>query len=114
MLGLNAGRFELRVAAWPTLQHIFYYADDTLVYHLVLAATPTGEDRSVQHIGVAVARGRGLGDVVRYLAHRAEVTMTARQDMPLFNTMRPGDRHGIYVPGDRPLREFRKFYQRWA
>lgn len=113
--GLNADRFELRVAAWPTLQHIWYLADGIQLYHLVLSVTPVAEDRSVQHISVAVTKhGRRLVGLLRYAVHRSEVSVAARQDMPIFDTMRVGDRHGIYVPGDQPLREFRRFYQRWT
>jgi len=113
--GLNADRFELRVAAWPTLQHVYYFADDVPHYHLVLAVTPVAEERTVQHIAVAVSRhGGGLTDRLRYAVHRGEVTVAARQDLPIFDTMRRGDQHGIYVAGDWPLREFRRFYQRWT
>lgn len=114
-VGLNADRFELRVAAWPTLQHVYYFADGTPLYRLILGATPVAAGRSVQHIAVAVARhSRGPAGLLRYAVHRGEVTVAARQDLPLFDTMRDGDRHGIYVPSDRPLREFRRFYQRWT
>lgn len=114
-LGLNARRFELRVAAWPTLQHLQYFADGVPLYRLILAVTPVAADRTVQHIVVAVDRhGQRVRDRLRYLVHRGEVMVAARQDLPVFDTMRPGDRHGIYVPGDRPVREFRRFYQRWT
>lgn len=114
-VGLNAARFELRVAAWPTVQHIYYFADDVPLYHLVLAVTPIAPDRSVQQIAVAVSRhGGGAVDRLRYAVHRGEVTVAARQDLPVFDTMRSGDRHGIYVAGDRSLREFRRFYERWT
>jgi len=114
-LDLNAQRFELRVAAWPTLQHLQYVADGVPAYRLILAVTPVAADRCVQHIAVAVDRhGQRVRDRLRYLMHRGEVTAAARQDLPVFDTMRPGDRHGIYVPGDRPVREFRRFYQQWT
>lgn len=114
-LDLNARRFELRVAAWPTLQHLHYVADGVLLYRLILAVTPVAADRSVQHIAVAVNRhDQRVRDSLRYLVHRGEVMVAARQDLPVFDTMRSGDRHGIYVPGDRPVREFRRFYQRWT
>ncbi|WP_240322649.1 hypothetical protein [Austwickia chelonae] len=115
LAGLNAERFELRVAAWPTLQHVWYLADGIQVYHLVLGVTPVAEEQSVQHISVAVRRNPGRAiDLLRYAIHRVEVTAAARQDLPIFNTIRSGDHHGIYVSGDRPLREFRRFYQRWV
>ncbi|PID54647.1 MAG: Rieske (2Fe-2S) protein [Micrococcales bacterium] len=111
--GLNADRFELRVAAWPTLQHIWYHADGLQLYHLVLGVTPVAADRSVQHIAGA-KHGRRTASRLRYVMHRGEVTIAARQDLPIFDTMRSGDWHGIYVPGDRALRKFRHFYQRWT
>lgn len=114
-LDLNAEHFELRVAAWPSLQHLEYRGDGQILYRLVLAVTPVAVDRSVQHIAVTVVRrGRSVQEASRYLMHRAEITVAARQDLPVFDTMRSGDRHGIYVSSDRPVREFRRFYQAWT
>lgn len=114
-LGLNARRFDLLVEGWPTCQYFVYLADGVVQYRLLLATTPIAQDRTVQHLAVAIHQsGRRFGDALRYLLHRGEVTVAARQDLPIFNTIRPGDHHGIYVPTDRALRVFRKFYQRWV
>lgn len=114
-LGLNADTFELRVQGWATCQRIEYFADSTRVYDMVLAVTPVAADSYIQHIHVAVdADGHGPAGWVRSLVHRAEVTVAARQDLPIFDTLLPGDRHGIYVPGDEALRRFRRFYQQWV
>jgi aminopyrrolnitrin oxygenase len=115
LLGTNAKRFVLRVDGWPSGQRITYLADGVPQYKLLLATTPIGPNRTVQHIAVAIApTGRFLGDLRKYLIHRPEVTFTSNQDIPIFNTIEPGDRHGIYVDGDRGMRGFRKYYQHWV
>jgi len=115
VLGLNAGEFTLRVRGWASCQQIEYFADRRRLYEMVLAVTPVCEHHSIQHIAAAVdPDGRGVMGRLRALVHRAEVQVAARQDLPIFDTLQPGDRHGIYVPGDEALRNFRRFYQRWV
>jgi phenylpropionate dioxygenase-like ring-hydroxylating dioxygenase large terminal subunit len=112
-IGLNAHEFTLRLRGWASCQQIEYFADDERLYQMVLAVTPVGEHHSIQHINAVVDLGRpGLLRWVRALAHRAEVQVAARQDLPIFDTLLPGDRHGIYVAGDEAVRQFRRFYQR--
>ncbi|MEY7977373.1 Rieske 2Fe-2S domain-containing protein [Streptomyces pilosus] len=114
-VGLNADEFTLRMRGWSSCQEIEYYADGRRLYRMVLAVTPIGEHHSVQHINAVVdADGRGALGWLRALVHRAEVQVAARQDLPVFDTLLPGDRHGIYVPGDEAVRRFRRFYQRWV
>jgi nitrite reductase/ring-hydroxylating ferredoxin subunit len=115
VLGLNADQFELRVQGWATCQRIEYFADGHRVYDMVLAVTPVAAGQYIQHINVSVdANGHGPAGWLRSLVHRAEVTVAARQDLPIFDTLLPGDRHGIYVPGDEALRRFRRFYHQWV
>lgn len=115
LFGLNADEFTLRLRGWASCQQIEYFADDRRLYRMVLAVTPVGEHHSVQHINVAVdADGPGVLGWVRSLVHCAEVHVAARQDLPIFDTLLPGDRHGIYVPGDEAVRRFRRYYQRWV
>lgn len=114
-LGLNADEFTLRLRGWATCQHIEYFADERRLYEMVLAVTPIGEHRSIQHIAAAVdPDGRGMTGHLRAMVHRAEVQAAARQDLPIFDTLLPGDRHGIYVSGDEAVRGFRRFYQGWV
>ncbi|MEU0447287.1 Rieske 2Fe-2S domain-containing protein [Streptomyces tendae] len=113
--GLNADEFTLRLRGWASCQEIEYFADGRRLYRMVLAVTPIGEHHSVQHINAAVdADGSGVVGWLRSLVHRAEVQVAARQDLPVFDTLLPGDRHGIYVPGDEAVRRFRRFYQQWV
>ncbi|MFI5728117.1 Rieske 2Fe-2S domain-containing protein [Streptomyces cyaneofuscatus] len=115
VFGLNADEFTLRLRGWASCQEIEYYADGRRLYRMVLAVTPIGEHHSVQHISAAVdADGAGVMGRLRSLVHRAEVQVAARQDLPVFDTLLPGDRHGIYVPGDEAVRRFRRFYQQWV
>lgn len=114
LLGLNASTFTLRVRGWATCQHIEYFTDQTRVYEMVLAVTPVGDSLSVQHINVAVERERTILGPLRSLVHRAEVQVAAKQDLPVFDTLLSGDRHGIYLSSDATLRRFRQFYQRWV
>jgi phenylpropionate dioxygenase-like ring-hydroxylating dioxygenase large terminal subunit len=115
VFGLNADEFTLRLRGWASCQEIEYFADGRRLYRMVLAVTPIGEHHSVQHISAAVdADGAGIVGWLRALVHRAEVQVAARQDLPVFDTLLPGDRHGIYVPGDEAVRRFRRFYQQWV
>lgn len=115
VFGLNAKEFTLRMRGWASCQEIEYYADGRRLYRMILAVTPIGEHHSVQHINAAVdPDGAGALGWLRALVHRAEVQVAARQDLPVFDTLLPGDRHGIYVPGDAAVRRFRRFYQRWV
>lgn len=114
-LGLNADQFTLRVRGWATCQQIEYFADTRRIYEMVLAVTPISDNLSIQHINVAVdAEQPGPLNPLRALVHRAEIKVAAQQDLPIFDTLLPGDRHGIYVAGDEALRRFRRFYQRWV
>ncbi|MBB5155620.1 Rieske 2Fe-2S domain-containing protein [Saccharopolyspora phatthalungensis] len=114
-LGTNAERFSLLVDSWPTGQRVSYFADGVLQYRLLLSATPIGPNRTVQHIAVTAARtGRFLSDLRRYLANRLEITFASNQDLPIFNTIEPGDRHGIYLDRDRAVLRYRKHYQGWV
>lgn len=114
-IGLNAEVFTLRLRGWASCQQIEYFADDRRLYRMVLAVTPVGEHHSIQHINAVVdADGNGVLRGLRALVHRAEVQVAARQDLPIFDTLLPGDRHGIYVAGDEAVRHFRQFYQRWV
>ncbi|MBW1600782.1 Rieske 2Fe-2S domain-containing protein [Streptomyces sp. JJ66] len=113
--GLNAREFTLRMRGWASCQEIEYYADGRRLYRMILAVTPVGEHHSIQHISAAVdPDGAGALGWLRSLVHRAEVQVAARQDLPVFDTLLPGDRHGIYVPGDEGVRRFRRFYQQWV
>jgi nitrite reductase/ring-hydroxylating ferredoxin subunit len=115
LLGTNAKEFTLRVDGWPGGQRISYFADGRLQYRMLLAASPLGPNRTVQHIAVALPRtGVRWRDLRNYLLHRPEITLTSQQDIPLFNTIERGDRHGIYVGGDHGVRAFRKHYQQWV
>lgn len=115
LLGTNARRFVLRVDGWPSGQRITYLADGVTQYRLLLATTPIGPNRTIQHIAVALEpTGRLWRDLRNYLVHRPEITITSNQDLPIFNTIEPGDRHGIYVDRDRGTRLFRKYYQQWV
>jgi hypothetical protein len=115
LLGANADDFLLHVDGWPAGQRITYYADGVLQYRLLLAATPIAANRTVQHIAVAVSRtGRFFRDLRSFLVNRAEVTFASDQDLPIFDTIRPGDHHGIYFDGDHGVLKFRKYYQSWV
>ncbi|MFI1195269.1 Rieske 2Fe-2S domain-containing protein [Micromonospora sp. NPDC020750] len=115
LLGINAEHFVLRVDGWPAGQRITYWADDVIQYRLLLATTPVAPNRTVQHIAVALEpSGRRLRDLRNYLVHRPEITVTSNQDLPIFNTLETGDRHGIYVERDSGIRAFRKHYQHWV
>ncbi|MEV0134045.1 Rieske 2Fe-2S domain-containing protein [Dactylosporangium sp. NPDC050688] len=115
LMGTNAAQFVLRVDGWPAGQRITYYADGVPQYRLLLAATPVAANRTVQHIAVAVERsGRYWRDLWHYLVNRIEVTVASNQDLPIFDTIRPGDHHGIYVEGDHGVRRFRRYYQEWV
>jgi aminopyrrolnitrin oxygenase len=115
LLGTNAGQFVLRVDGWPAGQRISYFADGVLQYRLLLSATPIAPNRTVQHISVAVETdGRLLRGLRRYLVNRAEITFASNQDLPIFNTIEPGDNHGIYLESDRGVLRFRKYYQSWV
>ena len=115
LLGTNADHFVLRVDGWPSGQRITYFADGVPQYRLLLATTPIAPNRTVQHITVAVeAEGRPFRDLRRYLANRLEVTFASNQDLPIFNTIEPGDRHGIYLESDRGVLRFRKYYESWV
>ncbi|WP_436536070.1 Rieske 2Fe-2S domain-containing protein [Actinoplanes sp. HUAS TT8] len=115
LLGTNAKQFVLRVDGWPSGQRISYFADGRLQYRMLLAASPLGPNRTIQHIAVALPRtGARWRDLRNYVLHRPEITMTSQQDIPLFNTIERGDRHGIYVGGDHGVLAFRKYYQQWV
>ena len=115
LLGTNAQKFVLRVDGWPSGQRISYFADGELRYRLLLATTPIATNRTVQHIAVAVENhGRFWSDLMRYWVNRLEITVASDQDLPIFNTIEPGDRHGIYLEGDRGVLRFRKHYQSWV
>lgn len=115
LLGTNAERFVLRVDGWPSGQRVSYFADGVLQYRLLLATTPIGPNRTVQHIAVAVERNGGFWrNLVHYIANRLEITFASNQDLPIFNTIEPGDRHGIYLERDRAVLRFRKYYQTWV
>ena len=114
-LGLNAERFTLQVRGWATCQQIEYLADDRRIYEMVLAVTPVSDNLSIQHINVAVdAERAGPLGLLRTPVHRAEIKVAAQQDLPIFDTLLPGDRHGLYLGGDNALRRFRRFYERWV
>jgi aminopyrrolnitrin oxygenase len=115
LLGANAGRFVLRVDGWPAGQRITYYADGVPQYRLLLAVTPIDANRTVRHIAVAVERtGRFCRDLLRFLVNRVEANIASGQVLPIFNTIRPGDHHGIHVDGDHGVLTFRKHYQSWV
>jgi nitrite reductase/ring-hydroxylating ferredoxin subunit len=115
LLGTNAQQFVLRVDGWPSGQRISYFADGELQYRLLLATTPIAPNRTIQHIAVAVDnRGRFWSDLMRYWVNRLEITVASDQDLPIFNTIEPGDRHGIYLERDRGVLRFRKHYQSWV
>ncbi|MCI4066217.1 Rieske 2Fe-2S domain-containing protein [Micromonospora sp. R77] len=115
LLGTNAKQFVLRVDGWPSGQRISYFADGRLQYRMLLATTPLGPNRTIQHIAVALPpTGTRWRDLRNYLLHRPEITLTSKQDIPLFNTIERGDRHGIYVNGDHGVLAFRKYYQQWV
>lgn len=115
LLGTNAKQFVLRVDGWPSGQRIAYFADGVPQYKLLLATTPVSPNRTVQHIAVAIEpTGHLLRNLRKYLIHRSEITFTSNQDLPIFNTIEPGDRHGIYVDCDRGVLHFRKYYQQWV
>ncbi|WP_275466190.1 Rieske 2Fe-2S domain-containing protein [Streptomyces noursei] len=115
LLGTNAEEFVLRVDGWPAGQRISYWADGVPQYQLLLATTPIAPNRTIQHITAAVlTTGRRWRDLRHYLANRLEITFASHQDLPVFNTMEPGDRHGIYLERDRGVLRFRKHYQQWV
>ncbi|WP_432000014.1 Rieske 2Fe-2S domain-containing protein [Streptomyces sioyaensis] len=115
LLGTNAQQFVLRVDGWPSGQRISYFADGVLQYRLLLAATPVADNLTVQHITVAVRRtGRFWRDVMQHVVNRMEITFASNQDLPIFDTIEPGDRHGIYLERDRGVLRFRKHYQDWV
>jgi aminopyrrolnitrin oxygenase len=115
LLGSNIGRFGLRVDGWPAGQRITYYADGVPQYRLLLAVTPIDTNRTVAHIAVAVERtGRFWRDLLHFLVNRFETNVASDQVLPIFNTIRPGDHHGIYVEGDHGVLTFRKYYQSWV
>ncbi|MER7844814.1 Rieske 2Fe-2S domain-containing protein [Kitasatospora sp. NPDC096077] len=114
-LGTNAEEFTLRVDGWPAGQRISYYADGILQYRLLLATTPIAPNRTIQHITAAVATtGPRWRDLRNYLVNRLEITFASNQDLPIFDTIEPGDRHGIYLERDRGVLRFRKYYQEWV
>jgi nitrite reductase/ring-hydroxylating ferredoxin subunit len=115
LVGTNAERFTLRVDGWPAGQRITYYADGVPQYRLLLAVTPVAANHTVQHIAAAVERtGRFFRDLLHFLVNQVEVKVASDQDLPIFNTIRPADQHGIYVDGDHGVRRFRKYYQSWV
>jgi rieske (2Fe-2S) protein len=115
MLGMNGKEFELLVEGWPTCQYFIYRLDGKVQYRLILATTPIGRNYTIQHIAVSTNKsGRTIVDLLNYTAHRIEVMAAAKQDVPIFNTIRPDDYHGIYTRSDRALRNLRKFYQSWV
>lgn len=115
VLGANAKRFVLRVDGWPSGQRVLYFADGVLQYRLLLATTPIRPNCTVQHIAVAVERVDGYWrNLMHYLVNRLEITFASKQDLPIFNTIEPGDRHGIYLERDRAVLRFRKYYQSWV
>jgi nitrite reductase/ring-hydroxylating ferredoxin subunit len=115
LLGTNATQFVLRVDGWPGGQRISYFADGVPQYRLLLAATPIAPNRTIQHIAVAVERtGRFWRDLRHYLVNRIEITFASNQDLPIFDTIRPGDSHGIYLESDHGVLRFRKHYQSWV
>jgi phenylpropionate dioxygenase-like ring-hydroxylating dioxygenase large terminal subunit len=115
LLRSNAQRFTLLVDGWPAGQRITYLADGRAQYTLLLAATPVGPNRTVQHICVAIPRsGKPWKDVARYLMNRVQIKVASDQDLPVFNTIEPGDRNGIYVKRDFGVVKFREHYQTWV
>jgi phenylpropionate dioxygenase-like ring-hydroxylating dioxygenase large terminal subunit len=115
LLGTNARQFTLRVDGWPSGQRISYGADGVLQYRLLLATTPVAPDRTIQHIAVAVEKtGRLWRDHMHYILNRIEITFASKQDLPIFNTIQPGDRNGVYTGRDIGVLRFRKYYQSWV
>lgn len=115
LLRSNARRFTLLVDGWPAGQRITYLADDRAQYTLLLAATPVAANRTIQHIRVAVPMsGAYCRDIASYLIHRLQIKIASDQDLPIFNTIEPGDRDGLYVKRDLGVVRFREHYQTWV
>jgi nitrite reductase/ring-hydroxylating ferredoxin subunit len=115
LLRSNARRFTLLVDGWPAGQRITYLADGRPQYTLLLAATPVAPNRTVQHICVALpASGSLWRDLARYVSNRVQIKIASDQDLPIFNTIEPGDRDGIYVKRDLGVVRFREHYQTWV
>jgi hypothetical protein len=53
-------------------------------------------------------------DLLHFLVNRVEVNVASDQVRPIFNTIRPGDHHGIHAEGDHGVLTFRKYYQSWV
>ena len=114
-VGVNADSFLLRVDGWPAGQRVSYYSDGVLRYQLLLAVSPVGPNETIQHIAVAVTpAARAWKNITKYLVDRLEVTFASNQDLPVFDSIRAGDRHGIYLESEYGLRAFRKYYQSWV
>ncbi len=114
-LRANARRFTLLVDGWPAGQRITYLADGRAQYTLLLAASPIAATRTVQHICVAIPRsGAFWSDLAGYLFHRLQIKVASDQDLPIFHTIEPGDRNGIYVKRDLGVVKFREHYQTWV
>ncbi len=64
---------------------------------------------------MAVERtGRFWRDLLHFLVNRVEVNLASDQVLPVLNTARPGDHHGICVDGDHGVLTFRRYYQSWV
>jgi len=114
-LRANARRFTLLVDGWPAGQRITYLADGRAQYTLLLAASPLAPNRTVQHICVAIPRsGAFWRDLAGYVFHRLQIQVASDQDLPIFNTIEPGDGNGIYVKRDLGVVKFREHYQAWV
>lgn len=115
LLRSNAQRFTLLVDGWPAGQRITYLADGRAEYTLLLAASPVAPNRTVQHICVAIAMpGTFWRNLASYLINRVQIRVASDQDLPIFNTIEPGDRDGIYVKRDLGVVRFREHYQTWV
>jgi nitrite reductase/ring-hydroxylating ferredoxin subunit len=115
LLGQNAEKFTLLVDGWPGGQRITYFSDGVEQYRLLLATTPIAANRTIQHIAVAIATtGRFWSDLAKYLVNRVAISFASNQDLPIFNTIQPGDGDGIYVKRDLGIVRFREYYQQWV
>ena len=115
MLGSNAKKYTLLVDGWPGGQRITYFADDEAKYRLLLSATPIAANRTIQHIAVAIARSsRPWKGLLDYLISHVEIKVASDQDLPIFNTIQPGDVDGVYVKRDLGVVKFREHYQKWV
>jgi aminopyrrolnitrin oxygenase len=114
-LGRHANRIVLRVDGWPAGQRISCLADGVLQYQLLLAVAPIAENKTIQHITVAIERtGRFWRDLWAYPALRAKIQAAANQVLPISGTTGPGGRHDADITSDNVLLRFRRHYQSWV